>query len=646
MPQPRLVAAAAAGLLACALLPATGPAAARAVDAEGVVAETPLLGTPHVMNGAVLDVAQIGDRVFVVGTFSRVSPADTFHAPRDDLRRRGIFAFDLDTGAIDRRFTPRLDGSAYTIEAVGRRLVVGGDFTRAGGHAARHLVKLTARGSVVGAFRASTDLPVTDVAVRGTRVYIAGAFRSVRHGRRPTGPGALAAVHVRSGRVLPALRLRFSGVYDPARGGRTDVRRIDVTADGRRLVAVGNFARVAGRSRPQVVVLDTSGPRARVTRWRTPRYGRSHSDCGPGIDSFVRDVALAPTGRAFVVTTAGAFRGGARTRTLCDTVAAWRTAGGRSPIWLAYTGGDSTMGVAVTSEAVYVGGHMRWFNNPYGNQVRGPGAVPRSGIAALDPRNGLPLSWDPGRQRGYGAQALLVTRDGLWVGSDTTLFAAQRRGRIALLPHAGGRPVPETGPAVLPGDLFIVRRNALVRRPLGARGAPTGRGSVVDRDRSWSGVRGAFLVAETLYLGRRDGTLQRRRFDPETGDLGPTRRVNLHDARDGTRIRFPLGRLTGMFFAPGTHRLYYTVRKDPHLYHRAFTPESRVVGAQFATAPRSRVDLRGVAGLTLAGGRVIFGSRDGTLRSARFAGGRIVGRPRVLDRDGSWRARGLAVPTR
>jgi hypothetical protein len=301
------------------------------------------------------------------------------------------------------------------------------------------------------------------------------------------------------------------------------------------------------------------------------------------------------------------------------------------------------MGVAVTRDAVYVGGHMRWVNNPYGDQVRGPGAVPRSGIAALDPRNGLPLSWNPGKQRGYGAQALLVTGEGLWVGSDTTLIAHQRRGRIALLPHAGGRAVPDTPPATLPGDLFVVRRQALVRRPVDARGVPVGPGSVVDRDRYWTNVRGAFLVGETLYLGRRNGTLHRRHLDPDTGDLGPARPVDLHPARDGTRIQFPLGRLTGMFFAPATHRIYYTVRGDRRLHHRAFTPDSRVIGAQAATARAGRVDLRGVAGMTLAGSQVLYGTQDGALRSVRFTRRGLVGESRLLSRDGSWRARAIVA---
>jgi hypothetical protein len=61
--------------------------------------------------------------------------------------------------------------------------------------------------------------------------------------------------------------------------------------------------------------------------------------------------------------------------------------------------------------------------------------VPRSGIAALDPANGLALSWNPGRNpRGEGVFALVPTATGLWVGSDTDYIAGQYRAKLAFMP--------------------------------------------------------------------------------------------------------------------------------------------------------------------------------------------------------------------
>ncbi|WP_298515472.1 malectin domain-containing carbohydrate-binding protein [uncultured Nocardioides sp.] len=802
--------------------PATPAVAGNTYQGNTVVSATPATNTPHAMNGSVNAITQIGNKIIAAGTFTSVSPASTFSNKADDVVRNRIFAFDATTGAIDPNFNPNLGGAANSLTTDGTYIYVGGSFSSVGGDTKiKRVVKLTAAGAVVSTFNAVPNLAVNEVVVRGSRLYLGGAFTSIKSGKVTSARAALAAVDSTTGAVLAGVDLPFAGVYDPATangGGTTNVTRFDVTADGSRLAAIGNFATVAGQPRAQVVVIDTSGATATVAPWATNRFDDAHNDCAGVFDTFTRDIDFSPDGSYFVVSATGAFAGGVYSGTMCDSVSRWETAStGNDPTWMDYTGGDTTYGVAVTGGVVYVGGHMRWENNPFQGDQAGPGAVPREGIAALDPVNGLPLSWNPGRSRGVGAQALFATSAGLYVGSDTTKFAKQNRGRIAFLPLSSGTPIPTVSAATLPNDLFgaqrttgaesnvlyrvdaagpalqatdggpdwstsdgfvsggnvagwgaTVARDATVpagtpaeifaserwaeqdwnfpvpagrhvtvrlyfanqydgtaqagqrvfnvlldgvnvlpsfdivaaagnktgtmrsfsittdgdgvdidlraitenplingieiidndavtgpstsgvlqRRAVDATGAPTGAATTANSTIDWSTVRGGFLLNGTLYYGLNDGSLYKRTFTKATGALGAQKTVNLYDdPEDGTRIPFAIANMTGMFYDTATHRIYYTLFGDSQLYYRYFTPESEVVGAQTFVADANGVNFSTAAGVTLASGRLLYGSSaDGSLRSVAFSGGRVTGTPSVVSSDGTWKYRALLVP--
>ena len=245
-----------------------------------------------------------------------------------------------------------------------------------------------------------------------------------------------------------------------------------MTPDGTRLVAIGNFKQVDGTVHDQVALWDLGSSRAALRDWRTTRF---ETPClKRAYDSFVRDVDISPDGAYFVVASTGGYTAGS----LCDAAARFETgASGQAvqPTWVAYTGGDSLLATAVTGAAVYVGGHERWLNNPQGRDRAMGGAVPRPGIAALDPVSGLPLPWNPGRHpRGVGTRVLYATADGLWMGSDTETIGIgatkTTRRRIAFFPLAGGvAPASVPAPA-LPGGVY-----------LGAVPAPTSPSGVLHR---------------------------------------------------------------------------------------------------------------------------------------------------------------------
>lgn len=133
-------------------------------------------------------------------------------------------------------------------------------------------------------------------------------------------------------------------------------------------------------------------------------------------------------------------------------------------------------------------------------QHGGPGAVAREGIAALDVRNGLPLSWNPGRSRGVGVFNLYSDGEGLWMASDTQLAGGEFHGRLAYFPAAGGVSLPPEHTVELPGAVQLVNTWTGSRYRIGASyrwlttSGVTGATVDIGDSTGWSGVRGATMV--------------------------------------------------------------------------------------------------------------------------------------------------------
>lgn len=631
-----------AGMLAGGLVAATAPGAgadAPPVAQDQLVSPEPTDRTPHVQNGAVLAAVQVGDRIVLGGTFTTASDPDDPDGTQA-VPRKGLLAFDVDTGELVAGFDPEVQGKVKAMAPApgGNAVIIGGAFQAVDGQPARNVAKIdVSTGELVPAFEPPrADQLVDDVEVQGGRLFVGGHF--TRFGT--TTRTGLAELDPTTGAVLPTLRLDITNVGRP---GDSLVYKLAVSPDGDTMVAIGRFTTVGGEPRRQVAMLDLSGAEVEVLPWRTREY---EGVCAPKFDFWVRDVEFAPNGAYFVVVSTGAYGGGPPA--LCDTAARYETAARGldvRPTWLDYTGGDSLYAVAVTGTAVYVGGHQRYLNNPFGNDKRAAGAVSREGVAALDPVNGLPLSWNPGRTRGHGVQELLATTEGLYMGSDTERTSGVVRKRIAMFPLAGGTVVPQPERPVLPGDTYLLGPRgegdrAIDRRRLDSDGA--GRATRLRGDVSWPGVRAATLVGNRLYVARSDGSLTRRRF--VNGQTGPVETIPLNGL---TQLRAALSEATSMFYDRG--RLYYTRAGRDVLYQRYLTVESDVVGAQQFVVDEggSGVDWTRVGGAFLAGKRLLWADRStGALRSTRWgAGGPVPGTTRTVSGPGvdgaSWRGRAL-----
>ena len=559
------------------------PAGAVNVPHSSIVSADPADNTPQVLDGQVRTIAVVSDRVVVGGSFTQIRDQGSTTI----LTQPYLFAFDRATGAIDTNFLPQLDDKVEALAAApdGHSVFVGGYFDTVNGVARDELTKLdVASGIEDPVFRSTTSSHVRDLVVRGDVLFVAGAFCKIRGIPRC----GLAAVDVTTGKVNPNLDLPFT---DPRIGTR-QVTKIDVTPDGSKLVAIGNFTRVAGFDRTEVAVLnlgDLSVP-ATVADWQTDRWKAA---CSTKYSSYITDVDISPDGTYFVLVSTGA----GFTGTLCDSATRWElsaTGSALQPTWIDYTGGDSLTAVAVTGSAIYVGGHQRWQNNTLGHDSAGPGAVSVSGLAALDPVNGLPYSWNPGRSRGRGVFALVSTDDGLYLGSDTTKLGGEFHARTGFFPLAGGTEIPASIPGTLPGNLFAMpMAGGLTARPFD--GSTFGSPTSVTTDVDWTHARGAFMISGRLYTGWDDGHLYVRSYD-------------------GTTIGAPVdltswmtfANVSGMFFENG--RIYYTVSGDAKLYSRYFTPESGIVGADafVVSGNGDGRDWSLVQGMTLASGKLYY----------------------------------------
>ena len=408
---------------------AFGPPAQASIAQPAVVSATPSNSTPHaiddsvVANAAVHTFTQVGSTMYAGGTFHNVqNPSRTTTYVRDNL-----FSFDASTGAVS-DWAPNVNGEVWRTFYVAPYLYVGGAFTSADGVSSR-LVR----------YRVDSGTPVIDTAwhpqgitgivddidyVNG-RLIVSGAFKK-----------RLMALDPATGQNTGYINLDIAGTVKLNGAGPTEVYRFAISPDGTKLVAIGNFATVSGQARKRAFMADLGATSATLATWY---YAPLANACSASkLAANLRDVDFSPTGSYFVIaatgyvptTTAGIGRD------ICDAAARFETsiANPTRPTWINYTGGDTLHSVAVTGAAVYVGGHQRWLDNPYGRDSAGPGAVSRQGIGAIDPTTGKALSWNPGKTRGVGTKFIYATPAGIWYGSDGRRFAGQIHDSIAFTP--------------------------------------------------------------------------------------------------------------------------------------------------------------------------------------------------------------------
>ncbi len=616
--------------------------------------------TPAIVDGEVYALAKVGSTMVVGGNFTQARSWGSGTA----VARSGILAFDTASGQLVSGFAPVLDGTVYSLVPgpVANTVLAAGTFKKVNGKSYGRVVLLnTVTGARVKSFKsANINGRINSMAVAGNRLYVGGNFTTVN----ALPHGGIVALDYTTGVLDPFVNNQTSQRHnDTGTGAKSavGVTELDVTPAGDRVVAVGNFKKVDGIARDQVVVLDTSGASSVVSStWATTRFTPYCSK--NAFDSTVRDVSFSPDGSYFVVTSTG----GPYSGTLCDSAARFETyATGTTlqPTWVDYTGGDTLWGVEITDDAVFVGGHMRWMNNINGGDSAQQGAVPRPGIAALSVQTGMPLGWNPGRHtRGEAAYVFLATEDGVYFGSDTDWIGnfEYERPRIGFFPYAGGHAEADDSEAVLPADILIgspsnVTDNLAIQSfdgtTVGARTTVSGTGV------TWSQTRGAFWIGGKVYYGNNDGWLYSRTF--KKGAFGPAVKLDpYHDpywtgvaTGSGTSVytgvnpslfsSFSSGSsyTTGLAYDNG--RVFYTTNGSSTLNARYFNADSGIVGSEVFNVSNG-ISWSDANLAFVSNHQLYFVSKStGQLKKISLVNNLPTGSSTVVDASRDWRGRSV-----
>lgn len=376
-------------------------------SAAGAVRATAAPWTPRILTAkaVVRQLVQCGPNMYAVGHFGKIGQGGHRYL------RRNAFSFSARTGAVT-SWNPRVHGKVDSI-ALGPRChtaFLGGKFDAIGGTSVHDLAAVAVpSGTVRPAFGHTTDGEVETLALvkGGQHLLVGGAFHTINGSIHPH----FASLVPKSGTVDRYLRPRVTGKLPNS--GRSMVYNQQVSRSGDRLLIEGSFTHVGGRLRHQVAELKLGPDAATVTKWRN--YRLNHTACSKHMVFYGRAAGFSPDEKTIYLAATG-YRGSSP---FCDALTAFTNTAPARVKWINKTGGDSLYAVAAAPRNVYIGGHERWANNADGLDSCGPGCVPRPGIGAINARTGKATKWNPTRDRGHGADDLLLTRAGLWVASDT-----------------------------------------------------------------------------------------------------------------------------------------------------------------------------------------------------------------------------------
>jgi hypothetical protein len=227
-----------------------------------MVTVDPVDTTPHLVDDGVvahtfaLAIVKKGPHVYVGGRFNAVeNPART-----TTFQRSNLFAFANANGDISTTLAPNPNGVVWAIRRIGKSVYVGGEFTTISGVTRPALAKL----------KAATCAVDRNFTGRNTKY------------------------------IKTSITDKLTGS-----AGKVEVHRFAVNPQKTRLVAVGNFKHVNGRTQARAFMLNLGRDRVALNAWHYRPIQHRCLSQNPNIIANLEDVDFSPDGSYFVFAATG-----------------------------------------------------------------------------------------------------------------------------------------------------------------------------------------------------------------------------------------------------------------------------------------------------------------------------------------------------
>jgi PKD repeat protein len=429
-----------------------------------LVPDTPRANTPRISNGEIWDIEVVPqlNRVFIAGNFTSIQ--NTASGNTTTYQQAGLASYNLTTGLVDAQFRPSFNGGVAAVEATpdGTKLFAGGSFNAVNGVTKQKVASLNlTTGAPIASFgfTNNTNNQVQSLAASDSTLYVGGRFTRI-NGVLKTG---LAAVDTASGVVDASFANDLSGGIGV--NGQLGVPQLRLTHDNSELLVVHTGRQIAGQDRLGMGLIDTATKQ--LLPFRSRLWDENLARVGGVTRIYAADIA--PDDSYFVVTSGS----GGDAPPIQDTAVAYplNAASLQSDdvdeLWISRHF-DSIYSVAITEQAVYLGGHFQFIESPTsddpwpgldnvgygtGQGLAGYGlgdqVVRRDHIAAVSPTTGKALEWNPtgGSNSFEGNKAMEATSRGLLIGGDGMFQGGVRTGRVAFYDfstQAFPPPAPDT----------------------------------------------------------------------------------------------------------------------------------------------------------------------------------------------------------